>query len=220
MKQFEIAKAWRVAEALYEANMYDGMPASGVHLLQTQHPLLLSAPHATNHVRDGASKLADRWTGGLARRLSEELGSSHLIASEVYSDWQAWAAREDPFALALKGAKAALLIDFHGMANSHGVDIAVGLGPLPDAISLKAVEDLIRLMPGYEVSAQTRFNARSPLTVTSYTQQELKISAFQLEIRAGLRNPVDESERASIFYAHLLEALKSITRGFTALAHP
>ena len=92
-------------------------------------PVLVSAPHACMHDRDGVAKMEEEFTGAIAQYLSQSVS-----CYAIYSTYQAG---EDPNwhtdsaykrAIAKLHAKAGLgfVIDLHGMLNRHQMGVAVG----------------------------------------------------------------------------------------------
>ena len=92
-------------------------------------PVLVSAPHACMHNRDGLMKLEEEFTGAIARYLSQ--------STSCYSIYCVYRAVEDPNWHTDSEYKRAItqlhkevgfkfVIDLHGMLNSHGMGVALG----------------------------------------------------------------------------------------------
>lgn len=92
-------------------------------------PILVSAPHACMHERDGTLKMEEEFTGAIARYLS--------LSTSCYSIYTVYQAGEDPNWHSDSDYKRAIarlhdvvglqyVIDLHGMLNSHGMGVAVG----------------------------------------------------------------------------------------------
>ena len=92
-------------------------------------PVLVSAPHACMHNRDGLMKLEEEFTGAIARYLS--------MSTSCYSIYGVYQAVEDPNWHTDSEYKRAItqlhkevgfkfVIDLHGMLNSHGMGVALG----------------------------------------------------------------------------------------------
>lgn len=63
---------------VFEHNRYNGSGKESFEFIDGNIPILISAPHAVNHFRNGAVKYADKLTGGLAKFLHNETGC-HVI---------------------------------------------------------------------------------------------------------------------------------------------
>ncbi|WP_125775121.1 hypothetical protein [Antribacter gilvus] len=199
----DVAARWLALEQVFSEERYDGgrppwpvevanrVVESTSGLLEslpgTRPHVVITAPHATNHVRAGAMKVADRGTGGLALLLAELTGATALIA--LHSTGDANFDVEHPLKVRLAELRPALVIDLHGMRRRPGsdVDLGAGDGLVPDAFvsALRASSQVL-------VTVNEVFDAMRPTTVTAFSQ-DLGIRAVQAEIGAHLRPPMGES---------------------------
>lgn len=207
----ELASAWTVREAAYAANRYAGrLDGPAVTTRCGTRPLLLSAPHAVNHPRDGKSKMADRRTGGLAEVLADELGAYLLVLAGPLEHADEWAERTDDFRRALDTAADAglLVVDIHGMSDSHGLDVCLGLGERASALSRDAADTLRSALEraGFTVAVGKPFPATAPHTVVSRVQA-VGGHAVQVEIAARLRRPDADPGTAGRLVSVLRDAL-------------
>jgi hypothetical protein len=148
----------------------------------TRPHIVITAPHATNHERDGALKVADRGTGGLAILLAQLTGCTALVALNTPGD-----ANYDeghPLKERLAKLRPAVVIDLHGMRSraESDVDLGTGTGPVPSPV--------VAALTGSDLRVTTNevFDAMRPTTVTSFAQA-VGIPAVQVEIGAHLRPP-------------------------------
>ena len=206
-----LARTWDQAERPFAANAYDGRGTSEVDYQPSRSKLLVTAPHAVNHHRHARPKLADRWTGGLATLTGQALGAAVLIASSRVPDWTAWAERTDDFARALRSevAAGAVVIDVHGMSDTHGVDICIGTGTAPTALSTDLAALIEAKLEAYQVGINEPFAARAPYTVVDYVSGLGGRGALQIEVAARLRNPSEHPSEAETFASLFLEALRA-----------
>jgi hypothetical protein len=203
---------WVAAEVKYAANHYDGLGGLGEYRwLDGSGGVVFVAPHATNHMRDGVRKLADRWTGGLADVLHEVLAAPVLIVIGVQPEFPDFTTRADGFARCLfDAAQDRAVIDIHGMSDSWGVDVCVGVGANPS----DEVEELGILVweafAGFNRGWNNPFSGAAPHTVLSGLQAKGH-TAVQVELAARLRDPVGHPDEA----LQVLEAFSTIVVGLS-----
>jgi hypothetical protein len=206
-----VVTEWDRLEDRYRQNLYNGLDRIGeIDQRYADGPLLLCAAHSLNHYRDGNVKLADRWTGSAVEILASSTQSGYIIPTGKIVDWESWDKRSDPFKLAIDARAIAgtFVLDFHGMSNTHGVDLCVGLGPAPGAVATRFADHLTLQLDDYKVSLNTPFSAEPSFTVTAYVQQHTKADAVQLEIAARLRDPRDHAADSTAFMENLSAAIR------------
>lgn len=211
---------WLVLERFFSSDGYDGGRAPGSSAVSatvseptpglleltgsTRPQIVITAPHATNHERAGATKVADRGTGGLALLLAELTGCTALVALSTSGD----ANYDDvhPLKERLVALEPAVVIDLHGMRSraESEVDLGTGTGRVPTHVVM-SLRDC-----GLGVTTDQIFDAMRPTTVTSFAQQH-GISAVQVEIGAHLRPPSGEPESLARLVAALVEAIEVAT---------
>lgn len=154
--------------------------------------VLVTAPHASTHERDGRVKLADRGTGGLALLLAEQTGCAAVAClpsapgdanhdpSHPLKDW-----------VDQLRPRPRVVIDLHGFSSRYGVeiDIGTGAGDVPPGVPA-ALHPLATY--GWTITTDAVYDASGPNTVTSWAQDRGML-AVQLEIAAQLRVPIGRS---------------------------
>lgn len=183
-------------------------------LNQGQVPVLVSAPHACMHDRDGNRKMEEEFTGAIAQYLSASTG-----CHSIYSVYQA---TEDPNWHTDSEYKRAIarqhdetgfkfVIDLHGMLNRHGMGVAVGTmrnrssDPADATLAFQkhgflkaelADLELAKLeQSGDNVDSGLRLVVDHPRftgglrnhTVTRFASEELGIPAVQIELASSAR---------------------------------
>lgn len=213
---------WLAAEKDFEVNLYDGQPSARVEVAEgsTRPWLILTAPHAVNHWRDGKLKVADRGTGGLVRILSANLGCVGVITAEqTYSDAAYDEEHEFKDMLRRFEAEAAVLIDFHGMADQRDVDVEIGLGLSPTDSSEKLARHIASNLE--EARLQIAYNevyvSPNPGSITNWALAR-NVAATQLELAARVRPPVGSEEACAVLLETLEDTLA--VRGPEALLVP
>ena len=179
--------------AKYSANDNDGSgPNDSIRWVDRTKtsPLVLVAPHATNHHRNGHPKVADLYTGGITEMVADKLNASALTTTGKVSDWHDnWKTRDDKFTRVLKGLPDnAIVVELHGMDDSSFEEpVSVGTGDRPSLMTDDIVRRLSETLHG-QVDIDAGFNAQASYTVTDFMQKRGH-SAMQIEMNHAIRDP-------------------------------
>jgi 3-oxoacyl-[acyl-carrier protein] reductase len=185
-----------------EADVSYQEPAAGVEAewgySSGRIPILLSAPHAAAHVRDGKPKEEDEYTAGLARLVAERSGAHVFYArrkSHEDPNWNIDAAYKKHLTDIIQQAGIGFVIDLHG-AVSH-TDFGVALGTVDDQSCPNEMDVIIDTFKQFGIRPDKEgldrldiddaFPARGAGTITRYVFERLHIPAIQMEINAHLR---------------------------------
>ncbi len=185
---------------------YDVSPPvheSGLAVRLGQRPVLVSAPHAARHLRDGAWKREDEYTAAFAQWLHEQAGAyalypTHRIAPDPHDDADSGAYKQALADLVPRhGIR--LVLDLHGARGDR--DFALALGTINgqtchsyEAAIIAAFQAQGFLAAGASSSldrlalnpARYAGGTHRP-TVTRFVWQVLGIAAIQIEINAWAR---------------------------------
>ncbi|AWB83753.1 hypothetical protein [Corynebacterium liangguodongii] len=195
-----IGRAFTAAEVAARDRRYAANASSGrgepdaVHWVDRtdSSPLVIVAPHAVNHHRDGEPKPADRYTGPIAEILARRLGASVLTTTGEVSDWnEQWDDRDDEFTRILHDLPdEAIIIDLHGMADSSAAEpISLGTGKKDSGPSMEIAEGIKDSFGGAAEINET-FTAKAAYTDTRHMQGRGH-DALQVEMAQSMRNPGD-----------------------------
>jgi hypothetical protein len=185
-------------ECQFAARGYSGNSA-GPALIESQGeiPIILSAPHAVNHPRNGNIKFADMFTGTLAVQAAALTGTSVLVYARMLE--------EDPnydtdgpykrrLAELVAQTQALFVLDLHGIHQSQMIELAIGtdhgktLGMDTELLSILMNVLTKAGFTNVLVNDPHRYNAARPTTIASFTWRELGIPALQLEIHKKYRD--------------------------------
>ncbi|MFB4165080.1 S-layer homology domain-containing protein [Alteribacillus sp. JSM 102045] len=168
-------------------------------------PILVSAPHATEHLREGNVKKADIYTGSISAIL-HELTGSYLIQSSGFS--------EDPNYIEAGDYKQALkqiveendikyVIDLHGSARHRDFNIDLGTinGQSIKNSALQKIKYRFESNGIDKVAVDHTFSGLSGGTIVNYSANNLGVEAVQLEISRAYRDPRNDMNS---FYTLLL----------------
>lgn len=210
------AERWLQLERRFAARHYDGAPESDAtrHRVGTM-PVLITAPHAVNHHRQGEPKVADRRTGGLAELLHEQTGATSLAAASRVPDWSRWVDRNDDFTRLLRKEieRNGLILDLHGMGDHHGIDVCIGTGGQRGTAIDAAVAAMASAFAAFEVAVDEPFSALSPHTVTQFARRPAVGAVVQIELSARLRDPEAQPETAIAVASALGSVLIALSAG-------
>ena len=222
-------------EKRFSRNGYDGAKKAGFVIVPGTIPVMVSAPHAVGHFRNGRRKDSDKFTGAIAMYLHKITGC-HIIyatgSAGVDANYDPLAS--NPYQNALiryvKEHGIPVLIDLHGAASSRPYAVEMGTAPVRDAdkrivgdayASLKGHGFIARLirysfehalkglegLPVSEVWENRIFDAGGQNTVTKAVSGNSDAAAIQLEMNGHFRNP-EHPER----FLALLRGLETIIR--------
>lgn len=175
--------------------------------------VVVTAPHAVPHVRDGVTKRADMWTGGLALLLAELSGAAVVVETSGAGDpsWE----DEHAFKDAVAALEPALVIDLHAMRSQDEV-VELGTGephgspPTPLALVVRGtLEDA-----GIATVVDQRFPARGQHTLVQWARRR-GVPAVQIEVSVRLVPPFAPDSSATALIGALADAVRAGASGST-----
>lgn len=210
-------KMTQIIEKQFSYNSYNGYPDSILpySIKLGSGNVLLSAPHAVNHMRENSVKVADLYTGAIAL-LVQMRTNAHCIYSNRIAD-------EDPnytiggqYKETLKELcrhhEIDLILDLHGAHRSRefAIDLGTIYGQSISDQKVLTIKELFQQNGIKDVRVNDTFAASHPGTITHFASKVLKIDAVQLEINRFFRNP--KSNVAA--FSSLLDSLTAIVHYF------
>jgi gamma-glutamylcyclotransferase (GGCT)/AIG2-like uncharacterized protein YtfP len=175
-------------------------------------PLLITAPHATAHVRMKKLKRQEFYTGALGVLL-HSLTGCHVLYTNCQSGADPNYYDESPFKTRLAkvvcNQDIRLLIDIHGTGAEREHDIFPGVGECNEF--LLGNEHYLELIEraaencGIELGGLDVFPAARQMTVAKFAARSLGIPAIQLEINRALRRPSSDP----VAFGRLLNFLRN-----------
>lgn len=170
-------------------------------------PVLVSAPHACMHVREGVRKMQEEFTGALALYLAERCGCYAIFTRyQTHEDpnWQVDSKYKRSIEALLQDRAIRFVIDLHGMTNRYHMGVALGTinGESCEAESVIAhflqsgfiATAADNLTPDVE-NAWRRLVVDHPKftggvvnnTVTRFASQQLGVPSVQIELSSEAR---------------------------------
>lgn len=232
-------KQIRINEEKFSINDYDGAGAENYKIICGNIPIMLSAPHAVNHFRNGQKKWADLWTGGIALYLQQITGC-HLIYNACFAekDPNFDAPENNDYQNALKqylkNTPVYVLLDLHGSSASREYAVELGTAPSPDKSEQEKQEDLTslhdaKIIEDIVISTFNQnfaklttlkksvwknkvFSAGGQNTITKGISGTTDTACLQLEINAEYRNPDNQAQ-----FMALMNAMQQIIQRLSVL---
>jgi len=199
-------------------------------------PLLISAPHATTHLRRGRLKREEGYTGALAQLLAKETGAFALYTcyrSQDDSNWDKMTPYKALLQKLVQKHNIRFVIDLHGMSNRHKFGLAIGTRngrscPKRETLITTAlqthqfIQTTEKRTKGLDKMDWHRFVFNHSRftgglvnhTITRFVNETLKTSAVQIEICTSLRIVNREDKQQPSFSGNK----QGITKTFNALA--
>ena len=132
-KQNPHVRRWTELNAPFASNSNRGPKEGQRWIIDWRGPLVVSAVHAVDHVRDGRWKNTDAGTGGLAMALGEIVGCSTIAVTRSVpmmgdANWDAYHPLKAQLERLGHIDEDTVFIDLHGMKDGHGADVIIGSG--------------------------------------------------------------------------------------------
>ncbi len=171
-----------------------------------RHPVLVSAPHACMHLRDGALKMHEEYKGAIALYLAQACDCHAIVTSHRADEDPNWTLESD-YKNAIRSLverhDIGFVIDLHGMMNRYHMGVAIGtikgsscdpsfVEPhFSDAGFISANVDALN----QSVAAWRNVVVDHPRftggvvnhTVTRFVAQQLNIQSVQIELASEVR---------------------------------
>lgn len=211
-KKQDLLNEWLALEDIFAANNYNPNNDDEVIYIEgsSSRPIVMfCAPHALNHYRNNKLKIADIFTGSLCQILAKQSNQPGLISTLPTKNSKHLGFGKDYLDhVKDKTKKGAMIVDIHGMSDSHGFDICIGTGPNPSTRIKDLAINLANTLPEYKVSINHPFDGSPDYTMTNFVQNNLKGDSIQIEISSRLRRPDRNSNDSSIFLHKINNLIK------------
>lgn len=187
----------------YFINVLNSRPYSHTDdfaFLQGNLPVIFSAPHNVEQVRDGMFKYAEPGTGVLAHFLYETTGSSAIIKTSNNSD-DANYDENSPYKQFLiehiNNNNYTFLIDLHQMSPQREQDVIIGSGKGQNIQGYDTLaDDMAELLINEGLSnivVDEIFPALGPNRVTTTIHENTALPSIQLEMNTKYLDPKNSS---------------------------
>lgn len=184
---------------------YNGTNTSSLFVIEEGTvPIMLSAPHAMRHPRNGKLKAPEVYTGSIVKYLHEVTGC-HIIYSTKLADYDANYDElcNNPYQRSLidyiQNRSIKFLLDIHGMTSDRKFAVELGTAPSIgssmrsfDYIVPEMVSTLSTFFGNGAVGLNVLFCADGKCTVTKVVSSRCNIPCIQVEINALYRSSKNE----------------------------
>ncbi len=206
-------------EEEFSVNQYDGDLSKNYGFLYHKGsiPILLSAPHSVNHIRDGRLKYADMFTGSITK-IMHELTGCHIVyktkndgTDPNYDSIEEDNDYKNTLIKIVKENNIKLFIDLHGTIESRDIDIDIGSNYGDSLNGFNALPEIIMLICHKHgltnIGINKIFNADGANNISKNVGELGKIPSLQLEINRKYR---DYEESFDTYYCLINALYKTI----------
>ena len=170
--------------------------SSGMIFLRGGAPILVTAPHATRHLRMNKQKQQEEYTGAISVILHSLTGAHALYthwASKIDPNFYDDAPFKKKLAKVVTKFRIKLVLDLHGTRGQKAEDIYPGIGNNREFLIgnnsyLHKLNDSAK-SNGLVLGGLNVFPASIQMTVTKFVATKLGIPTMQVEINERLRDP-------------------------------
>lgn len=150
--------------------------------------VLLSAPHACRHMRDGTEKPGEEYTAALAQYIAQVTGNCAVFTthkSDEDPNWLETGEYKKVLTQLVRDCGIKLVVDLHGMTNRHHMGIALGTINGRASVGVNVIAPFVQ--HGFvQVAADT---VPSPLKLPVGVQQTSGTGAEQHRLRLVVDHP-------------------------------
>lgn len=157
-------------------------------------PIIFSAPHCVEHLRNGKIRSAEGETGAIVQILAEKTNCYAIYKTYNNNDDANYDIEGNTYkaelADTIKKYNIKLLIDIHGAKDEHDFNIEIGTDDSKNINDQYIVDSLKNCFKNYEITNIAEnivFKANSIRTISKYIHEKADISCIQLEISGRYR---------------------------------
>ncbi len=164
-------------------------------IIKGEFPIILSAPHCVNQIREGKLKGAEGETGAIVQLLAEKMNCYAIYKTYTNNDDANYDIEKNPYkdeiVKLIKEENIKLLIDFHGSNYNSPFDVEIGTGKGKNIQFKYELVDLLKKclersdIPNIVVDK--KFLAISEHTISRSISKKSNIPCIQLEINGRYR---------------------------------
>ncbi len=182
--------------------------------------IIISAPHATNHIRLNRFKVYEKYTAAISALLHSLTGASSIYTNSVsisdpnYYDSCHFKSRIKEMC---SDTPHHFLLDVHGTGEDREFDVYPGIGKNREFLLgyTEILNDFYNIAEKYNISCGSldKFPAAKQQTIAKYGAINLKIPSMQIEINKRCRNPERDPAKFLNIIGFIWEFLEKIKKG-------
>ena len=221
-----LVRRWTQLNAPFAANSNRGPKDGPRWTIDWHSPLVVSAVHAVDHVREGGWKNADAGTGGLAMALGGTIGCSTVAVTRSLPmmgdvNWDGHHPLKSELERLGRIDQSTVFIDLHGMKDGNGADVIIGTGT-GSAESIALANRIAAHLRAAKIATDANgvgrgFGATRATTMTSWAQR-LGATAVQIEISRSHRAAQSPEKLKQRLIVGLVAALRDEQTRLAAVA--
>lgn len=210
-------------EEEFTLNNYNGIKTEeeSFKILEGSVPILLSAPHSIDQLREGTIKHRELFSGALCKLIQASTNCYAIYKyhnDEVDDNFILHTRYKEKIGKLIKEHNIKLVIDIHGMLGStsdryRGYDIELGTDNgrnlLGKTYISEEMKNILNKHGVEKVAIDKKFKASRECTIAKYVSKNFNTPAIQVEISGNFRNPLNyKLENVKKFLNAFIEIVK------------
>lgn len=184
-------------EKEYASNAYNGHPkASPYAFYSGTLPMIISAPHAVSHFRNGKNKKPEVYTGAITRYLHETSGIHALIHERndfTDPNWISGKLYREKLSRHIQQKNLRFLLDLHALHPRRESEIILCTNSFKNLQHQKHFTnifvDIFKKHGFFKIEIDTLYQASAPYNISRTIATTQHIPCLQIEINAKLIDP-------------------------------
>lgn len=202
---------------MFSANGYNGSGGctDEVKIKIGKAPVLLSVPHATNHLRENKLKYADKYTGSIGLILQELTGCSMIYTTCYHRtdpNFDTQDLYKEKLGRILETNGFRCVIDIHGASRSRpfAIDLGTRYGKSIDRSTILMITKMFSKNGIHKVTENNIFTAEGQGTITTFCSKVKRVPAIQVEINGDYREPEYHPNQCIALIQSLKEIIENL----------
>jgi uncharacterized protein YchJ len=165
------------------------------NIIKGNIPIILSAPHCKEQLREGKIKTHESGTDTLAIQVSKKTNCSCIYKTKFYNNdpnWDEISTYKNELKEFINKNNIKYLLDFHGMKAERKSDICIGTGFFKNLCGrkdlLNSISKIFKSHGFKNISIDIPFSASNPNVISSFISSNCHIPCFQIEINNRFRS--------------------------------
>lgn len=191
------------------------------NIIKGNIPIILSAPHCKEQLREGKIKTKENGTDTLAIEVSNKTDCSCIYKTKFYNNdpnWDTVSTYKNELVEFIAKNNINCLLDIHGMKASREADICIGTGFSQNICGRKDILDnlvnIFKLNGFKNVSIDIPFSASNPNVISNFISTNCSIPCFQIEINNRFRNRTYNEYNFNLLIDVFIEIIEFLKKAF------
>lgn len=191
------------------------------NIIKGNIPIILSAPHCKEQLREGKIKTKESETDTLAIEVANKINCSCIYKTKFYNNdpnWDKLSTYKNELVKFINNNNIKCLLDIHGMKAERKSDICIGTEFLQNICSRKDIlNKLVTILKsnGFKnVTIDVPFSASNPNVISSFISATCSIPCFQIEINNRFRTPEYSEYNFELLTSTFIEIIEFLKKAF------